>query len=562
MSLIGKKEKALRLPLRAVVCALLCLFFPMKSVDSSYLPVTGSNIGLGTSTPVAGLAVMNGNVGVGTWSPTARLQVVGTVSAANFVGDGSGLTGISSNSGWTDGGTNVYTSTTTDNVGIGTTTPIAKLQIAQDNDYNPSDSTSANQLIVRGIANPNEKLLIGIDTSDNFGFITPIETGVGGYPLMLNSNNVSIGNTINSNATLSMINVAAAGSAPSIVFEEGGTDTDFWMSRTDTDGNSGTDNDRFDLGKGSTPGSNILMTVTGAGNVGVGTFAPTMPLEVVSRIVARPVGNGTATAVQHSQGGDYSGAVNAIMNGDDTVGAFHAGMYSSSNTGNWFALIGERMHNSSWNTSGPGAVSSGYYLPGIAFAGQTDGNAGTGMVIGAAVNGIVDGAVSSGVLPSAIIFRTSLTDSTGLAERMRITSGGNVGIGTASPTQKLQVVGTVNATAFVGDGSGLTGISSNSGWTDGGTNVYTSTTTDNVAIGTTTPNAQLLVQNVGAQDSFRVNDALPDGSPFIIDAAGNVGISTTEPQDNFYVGSGGYARVDGGAAYRFGNAGSASVRGS
>jgi len=155
MSLIGKKEKALRLPLRAVVCALLCLFFPMKSVDSSYLPVTGSNIGLGTSTPVAGLAVMNGNVGVGTWSPTARLQVVGTVSAANFVGDGSGLTGISSNSGWTDGGTNVYTSTTTDNVGIGTTTPIAKLQIAQDNDYNPSDSTSANQLIVRGIANPN-----------------------------------------------------------------------------------------------------------------------------------------------------------------------------------------------------------------------------------------------------------------------------------------------------------------------------------------------------------------------------------------------------------------------
>ena len=45
-------------------------------------------------------------------------------------------------------------------------------------------------------------------------------------------------------------------------------------------------------------------------------------------------------------------------------------------------------------------------------------------------------------------------------ERLRITSGGDVGIGTASPNAKLDVYGEVSATQFRGDGSLLTGISS------------------------------------------------------------------------------------------------------
>ena len=73
-----------------------------------------------------------------------------------------------------------------------------------------------------------------------------------------------------------------------------------------------------------------------------------------------------------------------------------------------------------------------------------------------------------------------------------VNSSGNVGIGTTAPTQKLDVAGTVKATAFIGDGSGLTGISTqkkiwsggcNYHGTAGGWNMYCANSTDFNAAG-------------------------------------------------------------------------------
>ena len=61
-------------------------------------------------------------------------------------------------------------------------------------------------------------------------------------------------------------------------------------------------------------------------------------------------------------------------------------------------------------------------------------------------------------------------------------------------------------------------------------NIDTSGST--VGIGTTVPTAKLHVLQTGSANSFLVQDVASDTTPFVIDAAGRVGIGTTTPSDS------------------------------
>ncbi|MFQ5469965.1 MAG: hypothetical protein ACE5EH_06600 [Gammaproteobacteria bacterium] len=74
---------------------------------------------------------------------------------------------------------------------------------------------------------------------------------------------------------------------PSLVFTPSGVDTDFWLGVQDD--NLGTDDDRFQIGVGSTPGSNQYLTILSTGNVGIGAAAtsPGATLDVAGQIKIR-----------------------------------------------------------------------------------------------------------------------------------------------------------------------------------------------------------------------------------------------------------------------------------
>jgi hypothetical protein len=149
------------------------------------------------------------------------------------------------------------------------------------------------------------------------------------------------------------------------------------------------------------------MTLNASGNLGIGTTAPTLSLNI---------GDSTLPAGIATTG--------AMISTDSTVGALLS-IRRSASTGNaTFAQF-----TSSGTASAPTAVVNNRGL------GRNDwyGFDGTNYINAAAILAAVDGTPGTNSMPGRIIFQTTASGSGSPTERMRIDSSGNVGIGTSSP---------------------------------------------------------------------------------------------------------------------------------
>ena len=168
-------------------------------------------------------------------------------------------------------------------------------------------------------------------------------------------------------------------------------------------------------------GLNTLFVDSINNKVGIGTTSPLTNLHISD-------GNGAVSSALYTS--DY-----LTISAQSTAPGFNIISSSSSSTSDRGVFKATRSRGTLASPTVPILDDNTFSLLGAIY----DGSAAA--LATAAINMDVDGTVSSGVAPQRITFWTGNTNSR--VERLRITSGGNVGIGTTNPLSKLDVRGDI-----------------------------------------------------------------------------------------------------------------------
>ena len=476
----------------------------MNANDSyAQLYTTGATpLMLGTNNSVRAYITSDGNVGIGTTSPSSKLEISGDVRATNYVLDantgryyyfdtktGNNFMGLTDTNslGIYIAGSEAMRINASRNVGIGTDSPATKLQVVGTNAKIRISASAQNniQAIELGVLNQGVEAYAKIDAVNlvnwdtNLRFYTNAASTTTQVERMriTSTGNVGIGTT----SPGEKLHIAGGTDAAVIRLQN----TTSSLSLGDTIGaiqfyNSDTTDDSPNVAAsiyataGPSGGSGYLsfrtkeagtegaaatatMTLSNGGNVGIGTTSPQTRLQVVSNI-------------------DH-------VSGDISITKSILDLYN-----NYESDVAEK-----------GAIltfSDNYY------------DAGPQKTTRAAIKGGTQlaGNTASGFLA----FYTDSSSANSATERVRINASGNMGIGTASPSYKLDVAGSINTNDVyrIGGNTILSGTTSVAVGSSGGTGSVALRTTSgdglvlnggNVGIGTTSPTARQSVLAAAAR---------------------------------------------------------------
>jgi len=528
-------------------------FAPRGTFDvlGSFIVASSGNVGIGTAGPVNALSVngsadYSGNVGIGTTSPAQKLDVAGVIRsssggimfpdgsimtsalptpsggynsttdlnlAADSGGNGTGNISVSTK------GTERVRITNSGNIGIGTTAPGSLLTVWGGVTTVLSSSATAPTAVQVGRTAADGSFSVAGASGQNSASAAQgdmilraettaqkliLQTGAGAAALVVNNGNVGIGTT----TPLSKLDINGAAAIGSYA------------------------------GTISAPNNSLIVS----GTIGVGTSAPSQPLEVAGVIKSSSGGfmfpDGSVMTTAASTGSNGSSSTTdlnlnsdsgAAGSGDIMLSTRGAERMRIANSGN----VGIGTNNPAdklfvWSTKestvtpqtpglavGDASLANTGVGGGIAFWGNYTG---TTPIAGATIHAMKNNA-TAGDTGFNLAFNTR-PNAGKPTERMRITSTGNVGIGTTNPGKQLEVAGHIqitnanNAQLFLNP----TGI---------GGRQYGFGATDNA--------------NGLGGGKFFIYDNTSSANRFIIDSSGNVGIGTTAPSTKLAVaGSGSF----------------------
>ena len=369
-----------------------------------------ANVSIASSLYVGGVSTFVGNAGFSAnVSITSALSVggVAAITGATTIGGNLTLSGGTANGVLYLNGSKVATSGTAlvfdgTNLGIGTTSPLGKLQVKTQTNGN---AAFVNSTSVSGGVKINCFNDAGSSSSPFELDGSTLQFNIAAVERMRldSSGNLGIGTA----SPATKLNVVGTVTVDGVVDVNGGQiDLDTGQpirwggAASSIYAGSGTSDMVF------TVGSSERFRVNGSsGNVGIGTSSPTQKLDV----------NGGAAVTGTTP------------------------------------LFLQRAVIPSFDGQGAPAIDWQFY------------STGTTYTVGARIQGLADDAWSSTSAPTSLRFYTAPSGSTSVSERMRISNAGNVGIGTASPTSygggytTLEVAGSVTGVINLKAGSTVYG---------------------------------------------------------------------------------------------------------